>query len=937
MVLSPGTSLGPYEILALLGAGGMGEVYRALDSSLGREVAIKVLPEALAQRPERLTRFAREARLLASLSHPNIAVIHGLERSADFYYLVMELVRGETLAERTVRGPVSVREALALFKQIAEALEAAHGQGIVHRDLKPANIMVTPQATVKILDFGLAKVVSRDDSAETQSPTLGSAPTMAGVVMGTAAYMSPEQARGDPVDRRTDIWAFGCLLFETVTGRRAFPGRTTSDSIASVLKEEPDWSLAAATAPPKLQHLIRRCLQKSPHLRLHDIADARIEIDEALSELTASASHSGTIGVTPKAPPTQRTVWMLTAAAVLAAVGAIAGVGWWRLAAPVPTAPLARLMITLPASQALERGRFPPATLSPDGKRLVYVAAVNGGQTQLHLRALDELDSRPIPGTEGANAPFFSSDGRWLGFYADGALKKVSLSGGVPLSVCATSPVWSASWNNDRIVFATTMTPTGLWRVSADGGEPAQITHPEPEDAQHGYPQILPGGRQVLFSVRRGNAWHLAMLNLDDSKWRLLGNGRVIGEGAQYLPTGHLVYAQAGGLVATPFDLSSGDLNESPAPLLERLATSRFGGTYFAVAAEAGTLVYLPAAATMADRTLLRVDRDGRVQPLLEARGAYEHPTLSPDGRRVAVTIASDTGSDIWLVDLSRGTRIRFTAGDTSAFPVWGPDGARVAFQSTAPGSWNLFWKPLDGSVDAQPLLGEAASGFGGSWSNPGVSLLPGTLPVLSGAGPQFPMSWLPDGSAVAFHERKPNGERDIWIVAPGSVPTPFLLTPFDERSPRFSHNGKWLAYVSNESGSNEVYVQPFPGPGPKWLISTDGGVDPVWSRNGRELFYRRTDRMMAVPVSTDAEFSAGRPMQLFQGQFDSGGNGPNYDVSPDGQWFLLPRSNQGQVAAELHIVLNWFSEVTARTPERSTSRSTNRMRTQGGLGKVGR
>ena len=926
MPLSAGARLGAYEIIGPLGAGGMGEVYRALDSSLGRDVAIKVLPEGVAHHPERLARFEREARLLASLSHPNIAVVHGLERSAGSYYLVMELVKGETLAERSARGVLPLQETLDIFKQIAEGLEAAHGQSIIHRDLKPANIMVTPTGTVKILDFGLAKVVSPEDSGFlSQSPTLSSSPTMAGIVMGTAAYMSPEQARGDPVDRRTDIWAFGCLLFEAVTGRRAFPGRTTSDTIATVLREDPDWSKATALAPPKLQLLIRRCLQKNPHVRLHDIADARIEIDDIAREPMAPAGETGLVDGPRRLLATPSTIGALaTAAVVLVALGAVAGVTWWPARLAPPESSSARVMITLPSPQALEKGRFPPVALSPDGRLLVYAAATDGGRTNLFLRPLDELSARPIPETEGASTPFFSPDGRWLAFYADGLLKKVSVAGGVPLTISDAPPVWSATWGeNDRIVFATTLAPSGLWEVSANGGAPTQITTPEPDEAQHGYPQLLPGGRQMLFSVRRGNAWHLALLALDSREWAVLGNGRVIGEGAQYLPTGHLVYTQSGGLVATPFDPSSGNLDQPPVSLLERVETSRFGGAYFAVAARSGTLVYVPAGTTVADRALMRVDRDGRVAPAIETRGGYEYPAFSPDGRQAAVMMATGTGSDIWIIDLERATRTRFTADGTSAFPVWAPDGSRVAFQSTAPGLRNLFWKPLDGSSDAQPFLNAADSAGALTWPNIGTDLLPGTLPTLSGAGPQFPTSWSPDGS-LAFHERKPSGERDIWVVTAGSDPVPFLRTPFDERSPRFSPDGTWLAYVSDESGRNDVYVQPFPGPGPKWLVSTDGGVDPVWSRDSRELFYRRDDQMMTVPVAPRGEFSVGRPRRLFEMRFDAGDNGPNYDVSRDGTWFLMPRSEQGPAAGELHLVLNWFNVVAARARPESAHRSSS-------------
>jgi serine/threonine protein kinase/Tol biopolymer transport system component len=935
-----GQRLGPYEIGSLLGAGGMGDVYRGRDSRLGREVAIKILPHAFTADAERRARFEREARLLAALNHPNIGAIYGFEEREGIHALVLELVEGETLEQRLrccepSRG-LPIGEALAIARQLTDALEAAHERGIVHRDLKPANIILQgawaqpPPAssadsssraagdvTVKVVDFGLAKVGGGESAHDlTHSPTMTIGGTSEGVILGTAAYMSPEQARGRVVDKRTDIWAFGCVLYELLTGRKAFDRDTVSDTIAAILERQPDWSVLPETTPSTIRRLLQRSLEKDPKRRLHDIADARIEIDDASCEPIASVMPMGSIGAAPRSMATPRTVQGLAVAAVvLVALGAGAAVTWWPGRITSPRLPLARLMISLPATQTLERGSFPPVALSPDGKLLVYAAAVNGGRTHLYMRPLDELAARALPSTEGASTPFFSPDGRWLAFYANGLLKKVSVAGGVPLTICDAPPVSSATWGeNNTIVFATTLPSSGLWLVSANGGDPAQLTTPKADEAQHGYPQLLLGRSQVLFSVRIRNAWHLALLALKDRDWRLLGNGRVIGEGAQYLPTGHLVYAQSGGLVATPFDPSRGNLDQPPVPLLERIETSRFGGAYFAVAAGAGALVYVPGGATMADRTLLRVDRDGRVAPLVEARARYEFPAFAPDGRRLAVTIPSESGSDIWIIDLGRGTRIRFTAGSTSAFPVWAPDGSKMAFQSTAPGPWNLFWKPLDANAEAQPFLKAADASLVPSWPNTGADLLPGTLPTLSGAGPQFPMSWSPDGSTLAFHERKPSGERDIWVGSPGSDPVPFLITPFDERSPRFSPDGKWLAYVSDESGRDDVYVQPFPGPGPKWLVSTDGGIDPVWSKDGRELFYRHDDQMMVAVVAPKGEFSASRPQRLFEARFDAGDNGPNYDVSPDGRWFVMPRGNRGAVPGELHLVLNWFGEVTART-----------------------
>ena len=940
---SIGQRLGPYEIQSLLGAGGMGEVYRARDVKLGRDVAIKILPDAFTEDAERLSRFEREARLLAAVNHPHIGTIYGFEDRDGIHALVLELIEGETLADRLRGGPLPLRDTLVVARQIAEALEAAHDKGIVHRDLKPANVLLqgTRRSTsgrtdssarsgdemfVKVVDFGLATIGGAESNVDlSYLTTLNAGKTEQGVILGTATYMSPEQARGRAVDKRTDVWAFGCLLYEMLAGRTSFGGDTLSDTLVAILERQPDWSAVPDATPPAIRRLVRRCLEKDARRRLHDIADARIEIEETLDQPAAPSAEVRADG-SPRRLLTPKTIgWAAAAAVAMIALAGVAALSWWPKQAPPLPAFLARLMITLPAAHVLEKGRFPSVALSPDGKLLVYAAAVSGGRTNLYLRPLDDVTARRVPETEGASSPFFSPDGRWLAFYANGQLKRVSVAGGVPLTICDAPPVWSASWgDHDAIVFATTLPSSGLWMVSANGGDPTQITTPKPDETQHAYPQLLPGGTQVLFSVRRENTWRLGQLDVKTRTWHLLGTGRVVGEGAQYVRTGHLVYAQAGGLVATAFEPSNGGLDQPPVPLLERIETSRFGGAYFAIASDAGTLVYVPATTTTADGTLLRVDRDGRVAALIEARGAYEHPMLSRDGRKVALTIRSEGGNDIWIVDLDRATRLRFTAGGTSAFPVWTANGSSIAFQSTAPGPWNLLSKPADGSAEAHPLL-EASSSPGGSWPNTGANLLPGTLPTLSGAGPQFPMSWTPDGSTLAFHERKPSGERDIWIVAPGKDPVPFVLTPFDERLPRFSPDGKWLAYVSDESGRNDVYVQPFPGPGSKWLVSIDGGDAPVWSKDGRELFYRHNDQMMAATVSAKDEFAASRPQRLFELRFDAGDNGPNYDVAPDGKWFVMPRSDQGTTSGELHLVLNWFSEVTARA--RTTSA---RLRTMG-------
>jgi len=903
-----GRRIGSFEIGPLIGSGGMGAVYRARDTKLCRDVAVKFLRDALTADATQRARFEREARLLAALNHPNIGAIYGFEDSEPFAALILELIEGATLADQLREGAVPLDRALSIAHQVANALEAAHEKGIIHRDLKPANIKVSPDAKVKVLDFGIAKVMGGEEGwlpslSQSATATLG---THDGVVLGTAAYMSPEQVRGQALDKRTDIWAFGCVCYEMLTGRAAFTGGTRTDTLAAILHHAVDWAALPETTPRGIRRLLERCLEKEPKQRLHDIGDARLEIDD---HLRGAGVGAGAVAVRELGPvrPRRRALRRGTTAAVLVALGVTAG--WWLARTPPATSPVTRLMMTLPAGQVLERERFPPVALSPDGKLLVYSAAVVGRRPNLYLRKLDDFPARVIPFTEGARSPFFSTDGRWLAFYAEGLLKKVSVAGGSPLTICEVPPIWSASWGDkDTIVFSTLLAQSGLWRVSAGGGEPVQITTPKSEGEQHGYPQILARETSVLFSVRRGNVWQLASLPMNVGDWRLLGGGRAIGEGAHYLSTGHLVYQQDGALIASPFNPATSEMGQSVS-LSERVRTSRFGGTSFAFAAGTGTLVYVPANTTTTDRTLLRVDRDGRAVPLIDAHAAYQHPALSPDGKRLAVTIAADVGTDIWIVDLGRSTRIRLTLGGRSAFPVWAPDGSTVAFQSTAPGPWNLVAKLLGGTADVAPLFG-LVNPAARSWPSTGQDLLPGSLPTLSGAGAQYPLSWATRTSALAFHERKPSGDRDIWVVSPGGGPMPFLITPFDERLPRFSPDGKWLAYVSDESGRDDVYVQPFPGPGAKWIVSPAGGTDPVWARDGTQLFYRHDDQLLAVTVSTTPQFATGPPRRLFNLIFDASDDAPNYDVSPDGAWFVMPRSGRGQMAEELHVVLGWAAEI---------------------------
>ena len=911
MQLTPGTTLGSYKILSPIGAGGMGEVYRAQHVRLGREVAVKVLPESMADTPDRRSRFEREARLLAALNHPNIATLHGLEDCGDRTLLEMELVPGENLAERLRHGPLPPDEVVPIFKQVAEALEAAHSQGIIHRDLKPANVKVTPEGRVKVLDFGLAKAleVESRSSDSPQSPTFTTR-THDGMVFGTAAYMSPEQVRGKPLDRRTDIWSFGCMLYEALTGRAPFTNDTISDTLAAVLKEEPDWR-ALPAAPIGLQRLVRRCLRKDPQSRLHDIADARLELDEAVNESAALV-----------VPMPGHGSWRISRrhaalGGLLAVIVAASIFGAWRLGRSQNTpAGQSRFVVPLPSGVALESGPGPTLVLSPDGSRLVFAGLGRGAGTQLFSRELDRFEAAPIASTQGASAPFFSPDGRWIGFFANGALQKVAVDGGAPLKIADTPAVWSATWGPDQhIVFASAVAPNGLRRVSAEGGASEELTLPKAEqgELQHAFPQVLPGGDRVLFSILTKDGWQPAVLTLATREWQTLRRGAPGYTPAHFLASGHLVYAQEnGGLVAVPFDPARGELTGSAISLLERIDLVR-GGSAFAVS-ESGTLVYLPARAELPHRTLVVVDSEGRGTPLPGASAPFAHPRLSRDGARLAVSIESESGADVWIYDVQRGTRTRLTSGGFNGFPLWTPDASELTFQAAAsPGRFSVFSRAVNGSGPAEALLPDQPVATSGNLPAGMASLLPGTMPRPGSANPHVPMSWSADGRHLAFDERKPGAQRDVWVLTRGGDPSPFVLTAFDEWSPAFSPDGLWLAYVSNESGRNEVYVQPYPGPGGKWPISSEGGTEPAWSPDGRQLFYRRGDQIVSVAVQTTPDFSAGATRVLFDGPYEVLEGARTYDVMPDGKRFVMVRRDAGDVPQRFYVVSNWFQELNAR------------------------
>jgi len=942
MALKPGTYLGQYEVLALLGVGGMGEVYHARDSKLNREVALKVLPEQFARDPERIGRFRREAQVLASLDHPNIARIYAFEETGSARFLVMEYVPGETLRDKireqgtgnreqspdrkrgaspdrtaATEGPLAhgrgsdggaagipLEEALNITRQIADGLEHAHEKPIIHRDLKPANVKVTPEGVVKILDFGLAKAFAGEaqgsDPTGRDSPTL-SAMTAPGTILGTAAYMSPEQARGKKVDKRADIWALGCVLYELLTAKRAFDGEDIPEILAAVMKGEPDWTALPETTPPHVRFMLRRCLEKDPSRRFHAAGDVRLEIEEARSVAPAPAEPLPAAAPLPPPIPAWRRA--VPVAVAILATAIVTGLAIWTLRTPPPQV-VRRLAVTLPPDVALGNLNRPAAAISPDGNQIAFVGR-RGGTEQLFLRALDSLETKPIQGTEGGTMPFFSPDGQWLGFFAGGNLKKTSLTGGAPVTVTALGTNQpGASWTADNaIVFGNFN--SGLSQVSASGGTPQPLTKLDLAKGEfsHYWPQVLPGGKAVLFSIEGVEG----MFNLDPARIEVqdvgTGERKILVQGGgygRYLPSGHLAYVQSGTLMVAPFDLNRLEMTGPGVPVVEGIRQGSFfdgRGAQFSVS-EQGSLIYISGSLRAAERNLLWVDRRGMEQPIAAPSRPYFFPRLSPDGQQVAVLIEGS----IWIYHIPRGTLSRLTFEGSNGWLLWSPDGKRIAYNSARGGkASNLFWKPADGSGMEERLT--------------------------TSEQPQFSHSFSPDGQLIAFVETNPSGDLDIWTLpVPGDPsassgqarkPGLFFRTPFNERGPKFSPDGRWLAYSSDETSRLEIYVQPFPGPGGKVQISTDGGIEPLWARNG-ELFYRNGDRMMAVETRTQPTFTTGTPRLIFEGLYDQiGGGNTNYDVTADGQRFVMvkPAGQEAAAPTQIHVVLNWFEELKRRVP----------------------
>jgi serine/threonine-protein kinase len=907
LTIAAGTRFGAYDVAALIGAGGMGSVYRARDSALNRDVAIKVLPESVANNPERLARFTREAQTLASISHPNIAGVYGLVEADGIRALVMELATGEDLSHRIARGPIPVDETIALGIQIADAIAAAHEHGIIHRDLKPANIKVGPGGAIKVLDFGLAKALDPAPAAvpgASDSPTVTSpAITRAGVILGTAAYMSPEQSRGKPLDRRTDVWSFGCVLFEMLTGRRAFGGDEVTDTLAAIVRAEPEWAWLPVDTPPAVRRVLARCLQKSSRDRLPDIGAARLDLIDAGVELSGRVPAGVTWGSAPhdRGRPMRWSVAALVgvAGAVLGAAAVVA------LRPPTSALPPRVVRFAFPASPSVAprgagTGRHVLA-LSPRGTHLAYWA-----NDQLYVRRLDRVgDDVPLHGTEHAREPFFSPDGEWVAFYADGELKRVSVEGGVAMTLGPIAITWGADWDIDGMI-RYGLGDQGIWQLPGGGGASTRVLSVEPGELAHG-PQLLPGGRWILFTLRRANvnSWDQAEIvaqSLDTGERRVLVEG---GRDAKYVRSGHLVYGRNAALLAVPFDANGIRVTGAPVPLIEHVvdADVRTGAMQFSISGD-GSLAYL-SGRTGASSSLAWVTRDGKQQLLSAPSHAYGGPRVSPDGTRAVVDVERADDFDVMMYDFARNVLTPLASSPArEQFPLWTPDSRRVVFYADADGG-GLFSKAADGTGSTERLTTSASM--------------------------QLPSSWTADARTLLLHQtvRAPfsnirsSDPSNVFTLSldRGNVVMPILQTAIRMAQPILSRDSKWLAYTHAASASDgtNVYVQPFPRlEDGRWQVSSGEGSSPLWSPDGKWLYFVSRNQAIGVPVETNPTFRAGKPVVLFpmppvySSALASGWR--LWDIAPDGQRFLLVIPG-GVAQTEIVMVLNWIEELKRLVP----------------------
>jgi serine/threonine protein kinase len=887
-----GTRLGPYQIAGVLGAGGMGEVYRARDTTLNRDVALKVLPEAVTFDVDRLARFKREAQLLAALNHPNIAAIYGFESSDTVQALVLELVEGPTLAERIALGPIPIGETLQIARQITDALEAAHEQGIVHRDLKPSNIKLRADGAVKVLDFGLAKALEPMSAAGvdvTGSPTITTpAMTGVGVILGTAAYMSPEQAKGRAADRRSDVWSFGCVIFEMLTGRRAFDGEDVSDTLATVLKDEPAWQHLPPSTPDSIQVLLRRCLQKDRKNRLRDVGDARLEIDAAISQPADRGASS-------RQPAIERLVLL----AALAVATVIAGWSMMRGPRPSPSSPELRVDIATPST------RDPVSlAISPDGRRIVF-AATTDGRSRLWLRSLDATAARPLTGTEDGRFPFWSPDSRSIGFFAlDDKLKRIDVNGGA-IGDLAGAPVGAGgTWNQEGTVLYAPVPDAPILRVPAStasstfGVNTVAVTRLDvPRQTGHRFPAFLPDGRHFLYYVAGSpdvRGVYLGQLDGSPSQRLLDADAPAVYAPPVAAAAGQLLFVRQSVLWAQDFDAGKLELSGIPFKVAEHIAVDSGRNVAALGASAAGSIVYRTGS-TAGGSQLTWFDRAGKELgkaggPAIDL-GLAANPSLSADGRFVAMSRSVDGNTDIWRLDIERDVLTRFTTEAVpEIYPLWSPDGQRIVYSSRTAGKpgFDLYEKSVN-------------------------STSPGTL-LLKMDTVAVATDWSPDGRVLLYRRFDPINSTDIWALPTDGDrrPFPVVQTAFDERDAQFSPDGKWIAYQSNESGRFEVYVQPFPGPGGKTQVSIDGGAQPRWQRDGRELFYMTLDgQLQSVSMRFDSNgtIQAGSPVRLFQthvGAVVQGGSSQAYVVSRDGQRFLVNTVAEVASSSPITMILNW-------------------------------
>jgi serine/threonine protein kinase/Tol biopolymer transport system component len=899
--------LGPYEIVAPVGAGGMGVVYRARDTRLERTVAIKILPTHLSSDPTLRQRFEHEAKTISGLNHPHVCTLYDVGKQDGIDFLVMEYVEGETLATRLEKGPLPLEQVLKFGIQIADALDKAHRNSVVHRDVKPGNIMLT-KSGVKLLDFGLAKVAVPLSTGNTltAAATLSPPVTQAGTIVGTFQYMSPEQVEGKEVDGRSDIFSFGSVLYEMVTGRRAFQGKSNLSVASAVLEKDPEpISALQPMTPPAMDRAIRRCLAKDPENRWQTARDLELElkwIAEAGSQVGAPAP------MVSRRITRERMAW--TAAAILALTTIVSVIGF-MLRTPKPPQSM-RLSAEIGADASLYTEIGPAAILSPDGTRLALVARGADQKQRIYVRSLDQLQATVLSGTENARDPFFSPDGQWIGFFADGKLKKISVQGGASVTLCDVPNDRGGSWGDDGSIVFTADNRGGISKVSEGGGTPQPLTTLDKRTSEntHRWPQVLPGSKAVLFmsAVAGGTArgfedGDIVVYSIASGQRKTVQRG---GFYARYLSNGFVVYMHEGTLFALPFDLKRLEVTGQPAPILEGvLTTPGYAGAQFSFS-ETGSLAYIAGRNVGVSVSIYWMDREGKFTPLRGTPGDYRNPALSPDGKRLALDIGDAKRRDIWVYEWERDALTRLTfAGEANANPVWTPDGQRIVYSSQEKsGALNLWWIRADGAGAAQRLT--------------------------EGKNPQYALSWRPDGKFLAFHELNPSTNLDVMTMSiegneksgwkPG-VPKPFVNSAFIEVDPAFSPDGRWIAYVSNESGSFEVYVRPFPGPGGKWQISTGGGGNSKWSRNGRELFYRTVDNKIMVVTYTASgdSFRADKPQLWSPGQFTArGAANSNFDLHPDGKRFAVLKTPGTEQAAEVNkvnFIFNFFDEIRRKFP----------------------